>query len=116
MEQQVFCPSCGAQGVTVSNEMLKPDTGAGITVAYVAALALILWQGFSRMFQPYTTQSAHGVAVAMMVAGIVFAVVVTVIFFRMTRKRPCRVQRCPRCGHAFALDAPPKGARGWKMG
>ena len=107
------CPNCGAENVAVSMERIRPKYGAGYVVAYVAALVLVMWQGFERLGRPYTTQSAYNVAVALAVVAVVAVIVLTVVFVRSRRARPCRVLRCPRCGHAVAIEKPVRGSRGW---
>lgn len=109
------CPNCGAENVAVSMERIRPKYGAGYVVAYVAALVLVLWQGFECLGRPYTTQSAYNVAVALAVAAVIAVIVLTVVFVRSRRARPCRVQRCPRCGHAVAIEKPVRGSRGWRV-
>ena len=109
------CPNCGADSVTVSTEKVRPNMGAGFPLLYLLALALILWQGFERMARPYTTQSAYNVAVALAIVAVVFAVALTACFVACMRKRPCRVQRCQRCGHAVVLEKPVRWSKGWRV-
>ena len=108
------CGACG-YAARVSVECVRARRGALCVGAYVLAMALVAWQGFSRMAEPYSGGSAYGVAVAIMVAAVVFLVALTVAFARMGRPRPCRVARCPRCGRAVALDPPPAWSSGWEV-
>ena len=115
MDVQANCPKCGSSDTAVSVEELKPRHSAAVGVVCVLAVVVFLWRGASAMAAPYTTQAAHNTAIALMFVGVCAAIVLPIVYFKTARKRPCRVQRCPRCGHAVALDAPPRGFKSWKL-